>query len=250
MSKETDKTALSFGRYLQSIRIDRGISLETVSKETRIRLETLQQIEEEDHEQLPDEVFVKGFLRAYAKVIDADGDEAVKRYLSRLQVIQKIITSETHLHRSESKFWLRLLFCLAGLFALIAATLVGVSMMRNRTVMTLPSEIEQPSEVNPPDTNPVAAPPPKNEAVEPQQASSPEKLLLKIETVEDTWLKIIIDDQEPNEYTLYPGDLIELEAVSGFNILVGNATGVKITLNDKMVNVTGKSGEVVNIQLP
>ena len=46
-------------------------------RETRIRRDALIHIEEEDHEKLPDIVFVKGFLRAYAKAIGADGDEAV-----------------------------------------------------------------------------------------------------------------------------------------------------------------------------
>ncbi|MGD8365135.1 MAG: helix-turn-helix transcriptional regulator, partial [Desulfobacterales bacterium] len=64
MTAESEQTALSFGRYLQSIRVEKGISLKAVSQETRIRLETLHFIEGEDHQHLPDEVYVKGFLRA------------------------------------------------------------------------------------------------------------------------------------------------------------------------------------------
>ena len=85
-----DKVTLSFGRYLQAIRLEKAISLEVVSKETRIRKDMLALIEEENHNKLPDEVFVKGFIRAYAEAIGADGDEAVRRYNSRLQVVQKI----------------------------------------------------------------------------------------------------------------------------------------------------------------
>ena len=62
MTMDNDRISTSFGRYLQAIRIDKGLSLDTVSKETRIRLETLLQIEEEDFKKLPAEVFVKGFL--------------------------------------------------------------------------------------------------------------------------------------------------------------------------------------------
>ena len=62
-------TSLSFGHYLQSIRLEKGISLDEVSKETRIRLENLLLIEKEDHENLPAQTFVKGFLlRANNKV--------------------------------------------------------------------------------------------------------------------------------------------------------------------------------------
>jgi cytoskeletal protein RodZ len=72
-----EKVTLSFGRYLQAIRLEKAISLEVVSKETRIRKDMLALIEEENHNKLPNEVFVKGFIRAYAEAIGADGSEAV-----------------------------------------------------------------------------------------------------------------------------------------------------------------------------
>ena len=76
------------------------------------------------------------------------------------------------------------------------------------------------------------------------------KLLLRVNTLEETWLKIIIDDLVPMEYSLFPGDRIELEAGSGYNLLIGNAAGVELFLNDQPVAVPGKSGDVVNIELP
>ena len=77
MNMEND--SVSFGRYLKSKRLEKGISLKMVSGETRIGLDTLAHIEDEDVEKLPAEVFTKGFLRAYAKAVGADGDEAFRR---------------------------------------------------------------------------------------------------------------------------------------------------------------------------
>jgi len=68
--------------------------------------------------------------------------------------------------------------------------------------------------------------------------------------LEDTWLKVIIDEKDSSEHTLTSGDKLELEATSGFNLLIGNSGGVRITLNDKPVTLSGKSGEVVTINLP
>ncbi len=59
-----------------------------------------------------------------------------------------------------------------------------------------------------------------------------------------------MDEKDSTEYNLNPGDQIELEAATGFNLLIGNAGGIKITLNDKAVSIPGKSGEVVTIELP
>ena len=68
--------------------------------------------------------------------------------------------------------------------------------------------------------------------------------------MEDTWLKVIVDIDEPSEYTMHPGDRLILRAAEGFNLLVGNATGVRLTLNGKPVPVSGKKGQVVNLQIP
>lgn len=253
MTKTADKTSDSFGQYLQAIRTEKQISLETVSEETRIRLETLQQIEEEDHSNLPDEVFVKGFLRAYAKAIGADGDEAVRRYRRRLTVHRKVAHSEAALLRSGKKFWTRLLLSLAALALLIAGSLLAISLVLEQPQST-------PAPVVEPDVKAADSPKPESAVVEtplPETGSNdgaaqqpPEKLLLRVNTIEETWLKIIIDDLVPMEYSLYPGDRIELEAGSGYNLLIGNAGGVELFLNDQPVTVPGKSGEVVNLELP
>jgi hypothetical protein len=49
---------------------------------------------------------------------------------------------------------------------------------------------------------------------------------------------------------LKPGEKISLSAESRFNLLIGNAGGVRLNLNGKPVPVPGKSGQVVNVTLP
>ena len=121
MSSET--AGAGFGRYLQAIRLQRGISLEKVSEETRIGLGTLKSIEQEALDELPAEVFLKGFLRSYSKFIDADGDEVIRRYESQRDVNQKIIHIEQMPQKlSTGSFWK---FVLA-LLILVLVMLVSV----------------------------------------------------------------------------------------------------------------------------
>lgn len=267
MTMDNERISTSFGRYLQAIRIEKGMSLDTVSKETRIRLETLLQIEDEDFKKLPDEVFVKGFLRAYAKAVGADGGEAVRLYESRLEVVKKIAKSEADLKKSSKKFWPRLLLALTTLICLMVLSIMAVPYLQIPSTLVSSSEKaievekketaethEAAAPVAAPVTAPVTAPAPKPE---PQPgpkkepvAKVPEKYLLRIETTEETWMKIIIDDKQPSEYSLFPGDHIELEANASYNILIGNAGGVKLSLNNKPVEIVGKSGQVINVQLP
>ena len=76
------------------------------------------------------------------------------------------------------------------------------------------------------------------------------KQRINIQAVEDTWLKVIVDSLSTREYSLEPGDTIGLDADKGFNLLIGNATGIRLTFNGQPVPVSGKSGQVVTVQLP
>jgi len=247
----TDKKSLSFGRYLQDIRLSKGISLETVAEETRIRIDNLLLVEGENHDKLPDEVFVKGFLRAFAKAIGADGDEAVRRYQLRLKVVKKFTKSEADLKMPAGRFWRRLLFCIGALLCLIFLSVFAVSVLKTRPSSTelLKTNIEQPADIENEgkatfepqyDTEPAVA----------QINNKPVKLILKITAIEETWMKIRVDDQKPNEYYLKPGDQVELNATLGYNLFLGNAGGIRLLLNSESIEVPGKSGQVVNLKIP
>ncbi len=74
--------------------------------------------------------------------------------------------------------------------------------------------------------------------------------MLEIKAHEETWLKIVVDDQGAQEMTLQANEVRQIEAASLFNLLIGNAGGVELKLDGQPVEVSGKSGQVVNIELP
>jgi cytoskeletal protein RodZ len=74
--------------------------------------------------------------------------------------------------------------------------------------------------------------------------------VLRAEILETTWLHMIIDDGQELEYLLHPAEEITWRAVSGFRLLVGNAAGLRLYLNDQPLKPLGESGEVVRLQLP
>jgi len=244
---KSDKESLSFGQYLQSVRLEKKISLERVSDETRIGLETLKLIEKEDHEHLPAKVFVKDFLRAYARAIGADEEEAVQRYESRLSAIKKLSGTDKDYGRSTLRLWWKLLFVLVVYVALIAVSILGVSYFERR------SYEGEAFKQRTAEQNQQVAPGPAPEEIETDKRAVKaveEKFVLHITAKEDTWMKVIIDNRGPKEYNLASGDSLELEASSKFNLLIGNAGGVALKLNNKEIPVAGKNGEMVNLQLP
>lgn len=76
----------SIGKYLRRAREERAMSLEEVSRATRIPVPSLERIENDHFDDLPGEVFVKGFLRAYARAVAVPVEEVLARYTSSRRV--------------------------------------------------------------------------------------------------------------------------------------------------------------------
>lgn len=70
-----------FGECLKKAREKNGLSLEQVASQTRIPESHLHALESEDFANLPAKVFVKGFVRSYAKVLALDEEETLQRFL-------------------------------------------------------------------------------------------------------------------------------------------------------------------------
>lgn len=77
-----------FGKKFRKARESKELSLDDVSNVTKISARMLQAIEEEDFERLPGGVFNKGFIRAYAKHLGLDSEDAVNEYLDCLRQAQ------------------------------------------------------------------------------------------------------------------------------------------------------------------
>jgi cytoskeletal protein RodZ len=230
-----DLQPVSFGRYIKAIRIRQGIDLKTVSRAIQVSVHKLYLIESEDHEELPNPDAVKSILRAYAAFIGIDADDIAERY-----DINRFAHGFTD-HQSLRPKWpgrktlLRILipiFIVAGLSALAMAGYYGWQ--------TVFIEAEGSSSA------PAKAPAASSGA----EQTNTGNYVLTIDAVEETWLKINIDGEEPLEYLLSPKDHVELEAKSHFHMLIGNAVGLEMKLNGEPVKIEGKSGEVITLELP
>ena len=72
----------SFGEKLRRERELRGVALDDIAGATKIGTRMLRALEEEHFEILPGGIFNKGFVRAYAKYLGLNEDEAVADYLA------------------------------------------------------------------------------------------------------------------------------------------------------------------------
>ena len=70
----------SVGEFFKQVREAKGLTLEEVASKTRIHPEFLKALEEGNFAKLPDQVFAKGFVRAYARSLGMDEDDTIRRF--------------------------------------------------------------------------------------------------------------------------------------------------------------------------
>ena len=69
------------GKMLKQIREGMGVELQTISREMKINIKTLEWIEEEVFEKLPALVYLKSFLKSYAQSLGLDPSKVVEEYI-------------------------------------------------------------------------------------------------------------------------------------------------------------------------
>jgi cytoskeletal protein RodZ len=77
--------AASIGEKLRLEREAHGIALRDISEQTRISMRYLEAIETDDYRRLPGGIFNRSFIRAYAKFIGFDEQEAIEEYTRTLR---------------------------------------------------------------------------------------------------------------------------------------------------------------------
>ncbi len=98
----------NFGLYLKHERELRGVALEEIAETTKIHIRFLEALENNDFDNMPGEVFVKGYIRSYAKVIGFDSEEMVNAYdesvgKDRREEIEKVqVINEKFLSRKKA----------------------------------------------------------------------------------------------------------------------------------------------------
>ncbi len=86
--------SISLGEKLRQAREERGISISEVAEQTRISSLYLKSIEDDNYKPLPGGIFNKGFVKAYAKYVGVDEQEALQDY-ARLVAKNEEIAEET-----------------------------------------------------------------------------------------------------------------------------------------------------------
>jgi cytoskeletal protein RodZ len=132
----------SIGEKLRLAREARGIALRDISEQTRISMRYLEAIEVDDYRRLPGGIFNRSFIRAYAKFVGYDENQAIDDYSRTLRELGEsdeesepktfkslVYTDDASHNRSPLK---NLLLAIVILAILTACVLGGLHFYRRR----------------------------------------------------------------------------------------------------------------------
>jgi len=234
------------GETLRKRREELNLDLRQISDTLKIKYDYLRAIEEGAYERIPADVYVKGYLREYARSLNLDPEATLEAYaqeVGRPQPDQQSPSPEQHTPKKKS----RILYILLPLIVLFALVVV---------VWQSPApEKPNPSEVRTPVAEPVKEPAGQPMGEPPVQETSPVKKdpsfhMLEIHANDTVWLFVMIDQTETRELLMQPGETLQLQAKKGFSLKIGNAGGIRLVFDGKDIGRLGEKGTVINIDLP
>jgi cytoskeleton protein RodZ len=265
----------SVGAHLRELRTRRGISLEEISRSTRVLTQYLEALETDRYEALPAPVFTKGFIRAYCQALGVPPDESLAIYEGRPgggtdakpaprepRPAQPAGVSEATAKRHEAAENRTRGAVLAGfvLLVVLGVALFAVTLWLHPAPAPLGGERpEEPQAAPPVPALPAAeaprplpapaapAPPVGAPSVEARAAivgvTSPYRLIAR--TSEATWMRVRTEDGRTSEENIPAGETREWVSNRPFVLTIGNAGGVALELNGRSVPRLGPSGAVI-----
>ena len=122
--------AEDFGAYLKSERELRGVTLEELHSKTKIPVRYLKALEKNQFDKLPEEVFIKGYIRSFAKIIGAKEDELLSTYIDITKTASSTDTNnQTTSNQKHFTFEPKFIFVLIITILFLSGSVWGINIL-------------------------------------------------------------------------------------------------------------------------
>jgi transcriptional regulator with XRE-family HTH domain len=268
-----------FTEELKEQREKAGITLQNVAAKTRIDIKFLEALEDGNFNFLPD-IYVKAFIKQYAKVVGLDEEETLQSYIlakeSKEEAVEKIKrenTGEKKEDTDEQKTKSDVETNKpAKIFADDSASkksneydrekqkqlIIGVSVIGAALFLLLiyflfingSDDIivqEKPYDEVLQETPNRYIEEKSSQTTQETIAANIEELTLTITNIDSTdsaWVYVIVDDKSIQEFLLLPKISKTIKANNNFNFTLGNSGVVKLIFNGEIVDFEGKRGAI------
>lgn len=255
----------------------RGVSLDEIAAATKIGTRSLKALEDENFAILPGGIFNKGFVRAYARFLGMNEDEAVADYNAAVQeqpVSVKTIAAQNAVakanrlaaEQARESSNVRGIVRAVGLLVVVSAIAFGAYKafrLGYFHALRHPSLHRQLKEqaAAPPQTQPTPAPvtaPPSQAATPspappaPQSSASQQPLppgstpsagadefTVSVKTSAPSWLSVVADGHRATQRLFEANEQQAFTAKSKVRILIGNPAGTELSLNGRPLQMEG-----------
>jgi cytoskeleton protein RodZ len=226
---------MGLGERFRAAREERGLTLSEVGEQLRIRSVYLAAIEEENWKAIGAPVYIRGFLRTYARFLGLDPEEAVAEFNAATgPAVSASASAEAPAATGQRS--LAPLIWIAGVIAIgLIGFVIYLYLSPPRTAATA---VQQ-------SATPVPSAAPAGAMAHP--SPRPQPLLtrtLAVNITSGSWLRVTIDGNVSIEGTFPRGTSKTFHGKTAV-VLAGNAAGVEITVNGKPAGKLGGKGAVV-----
>ena len=251
-----------FGDRLRREREMRGITLDEIAESTKISRRHLESLEKDQFDQLPGGVFNKGFVRAYARFLGIDEEEAVADYsLAAKEQPEPEDKFPLEVHEEPDRELnprrssLPLVFALAALIGVLVGyffymrlkpkaersaappqqMLLKEPAAPTPTAANVPAHVPEPAQAN--------AIPHSSEAAQPAVKPAEKTFSVRIKAKEDSWLFVTADGKFVMQDILTADRQKVIKAGKQIVLKTGNAGGIDILFNGHSLGALGNENE-------
>lgn len=229
----------TLGTYLVEAREKLGIDLYDAAQQTRISIHYLKALEQEDFSRLPGEVFVKGFLRNYARFLNLPESEVLHRY-SEIRRLKPPAQAVEQPQGTVAPACEKTRMAETPLEPIIWGAVIFVSFIV-LFFASMPQQHKKPG-VSAGQIETVANPDIRNIPVDAGQTN---RLYLEVSAIEDTWVLVRTDSSPQKKAVLKKGESVTWSATERFLLSYGGIGTLRLVLNGMELTANGPKGAVV-----
>jgi transcriptional regulator with XRE-family HTH domain len=250
----------NLGSFLKEKRKAKGLSLEQVSEELRIKLSFLEALEEEKDELLPAPLYKKIFLKAYADYLGLSFEEILNKFSANgskvreekgatfAPPVKKEVQASEQVTGKKGEInynsWLVLAGILLGVIIILLFIMHQQIYKYDKDTKMGMKEVRLGPSLPVPDTGKFESRPVMKEEIK-KTPSQTEGMTLRLEGLDRTWAMVIGDGDTLFTGFINDGMQVEYQAQDYFKLTLGRAWVIKGYLNGEKLKSFGPKGKSI-----
>lgn len=243
------------GEELKRRREALGLSLTEISDATRIGTRFLKAIEADEYAVLPEGIYARSFVKAYARHVRMNEDEAVSMYQQQTGAeaavgdpdVPPLEDAEPFVFKEPSSgFWpaavvalLLVVVFVGGAYAVWKYSQEPVATVPATPPKTPAAPESRPEPVSEPGSTAGGAP----VTIQPEVVDG--ELRVTLQALDRCWVKYTADDGEPVQRELQQGEEAMIRATQSIDLSIGNTRAIALQINGQNARFPDNTGIVL-----